>query len=165
MAGQLGVRMRVWDLAPPRPRAAGGVCVGSRQSGSDTSVGRVCLWGCAAQGAPCKRAGSWGCKEEGARSGSTQPLQGARRAPYAAMLPSRGFARHEQQGWGQTLGCPPHSTAQSAACSLRGEGAEATGPGCEGRMTDGQRGRGSPAALHLRRGSVSLGRGGMPVSA
>ena len=37
-------------------RAARGACVRSRQSGSATSVGCVCLWGCAAQGVPCKRA-------------------------------------------------------------------------------------------------------------
>ena len=60
------------------------------------------------------------------------------------------LARHEQEGWGQTLGCPPHSTGQSAACSLlRGAGAGA-------RRRDPGR-SGSPAALHLRRGSVGLG--------
>ena len=143
---------------PPRPRAAGGVCVGSRQSGSATSVGCVCLWGCAAQGAPCKRAGSWAVRRK-ARSGSTQPLQ--RSTPralccHAAVTWIRSLPRTARLG--QTLGCPPHSTTQSAACIFRG-GREGmlTGAGCEGSMTGCA--DAVIAALNLRGTVVGLGRG------
>jgi len=106
MAGQLGVRMYVLDLAPPRPRAAGGVCVGSRQSGSDTSVRReslgMCGTGCAVQ-----EGGQLGCKEEGALRGARSNCGGAsavRMPCYGAAVPwIRSLATSSRAG-GKLLG-------------------------------------------------------------
>jgi hypothetical protein len=69
------------------------------------------------------------------------------------------LARHEQEGWGQTLGCPPHSTGQSAGCRLlrgAGAGGEATGPGADAALP----------LLCISVGAVwGSGRANMPVGA
>ena len=103
-------------LSCPRHRGRvrlGGTCVRSG-SGSDTRGGS-CLWRmCAPQGAPCKRAGGRG--EEGALGEHAAIAE--ERAVLCAVLPCcpDSLARHEHRGCGQTLGVPPHSTAQAAAC-------------------------------------------------
>ena len=96
-------------------------CMGQRQFVGLVSL-EMCLWRGRAVGAARRKVRS------------TQALQ--RSTPCAlcchAALP--WIRRHEQQGWGKTLGCPPHSTGQSAGCRLlrgAGAGGEATGPGAE----------------------------------
>ena len=82
-----------------------------------------------------------------------------RSAPCHAAARHPGFAsRHEQRGCGQALGCPPHSTAQAAACSLRGarEGAGAMGAACDGEVCAADA---VSAAPHLRRENAVVGRG------
>ena len=126
-------------------------CMGQRQFVGLVSL-EMCLWRGRAVGAARRKVRS------------TQALQ--RSTPCAlcchAALP--WIRRHEQQGWGKTLGCPPHSTAQSAACSLRGEGAEVTGAGCEGSMMDGLRTR-VPRCSASPSGQCELGACSMPASA
>ena len=84
-----------------------------------TSPG-LCLQGCVAQGAPCK-----GVRRRAARKvrsgGACGDSGGARRVHGVLQWCCPGSARsHEQRGCGYTLGVPPHSPAQAAACGARG---------------------------------------------
>ena len=58
----------------------------------------------AAQGAPCKRAGSWAVRRKVRARVARSHCRGARCARYAAMLPSRGFAATSSRAGGQILG-------------------------------------------------------------
>ena len=81
-----------------------------------TPVWLVSLGMGAPLGAPCRRAGGRAVR---VRSGSTRPLR--RSAPCYVLrccAARDSLARHDQRGCGQTLGVPPHSTAQAAACRV-----------------------------------------------
>ena len=86
--------------------------------------------GCAAQGVPCKRAGRRAARK--ARSGGTQPMRrNASCARYAAVLPSRGFARsHQHTGCGQALGLrhTGRRRLRCAVCEERGRELDAMEP-------------------------------------
>ena len=87
---------------------------------------------CAPQGAPCKRAGGQAVRK--ARSGEHAAIA-EEHAVLCAVPPCcpDSIARHDHRGCGQTLGVPPHSTAQAAACRVVKEsGAGVAGAGCDG---------------------------------
>ena len=75
----------------------------------------------------------------------------------AAVRPSRGFARlHDHRGRGQGW-CPPHSTAQAAACRfVKESGGGVAGAGCDGaaRVADAV-----PAAPASPWGKCEVGHG------
>ena len=111
-----------------------GVCMRSRH-GAATAVRLVSLG--SATGCAVQEGGQLELRGERCASGSMQQL---RRSVLSECCAARPVMRSPPRSarLGQTLGCPPHSTAQSAACSfLRGASnrAEATGAGCEGRMS------------------------------
>jgi len=111
--GIRGVRIRVWDprhcgRAPLEVRACGAA------RGSDTRGARVsdvCATGSAVQ--------EGGRAARKARSGQHAATEEDRAVCVPCCRAARdSLARHDHRGCGYTLGVPPHSTAQAAACSL-----------------------------------------------
>ena len=114
-----------------------GVCMRSRH-GAATAVRLVSLG--SATGCAVQEGGQLELRGERCASGSMQQL---RRSVLSECCAARPVMRSPPRSarLGQTLGCPPHSTAQSAACSLL-RGASKGGPrrrepdargGCRGR--------------------------------
>ena len=105
----LGVRMRVQD------RATAVACSWRRAQQSDirvlVSLEGVCAAGCAVQ--------EGGRAVGEASSGGHAATEEDRAVCVPCCRAARdSLARHDHRGCGYTLGVPPHSTAQAAACSL-----------------------------------------------